>query len=385
MTLISAWTQNLKIRQEDMVNSVAISDDASRVAAATWYHNYSHTGGQKPEGTYAVYLLDGASGDVLWSDHIGNCYQGIYSVAVSGTGNVVAAGGWLNDPPGPQQLLGLVRAYDATDGTKLFPHEATFPDRVNSVALSADGKVLVAGADKLYVFLAEVDGTFLTPPLVASPPTNPVNSVAIDPAGTWIVSCDQGGNVCLTTITGGALDPTIVFNDNNVHFHSVAISRSSEFFAAGGGNFVYLLSKTSMAEHPPAPAAPRQHTPGSVRWVSIADNGSFISAVSNNATIGVITAFGRELGALVQAWQKPLNFKPNGTSMDAKGKFVAAADGFDADQPGGTFYLFDSLGAKIGDLGTTKMNWPIAVSADGTGVAAGSDEGKVYFFVPQNQ
>src|SRR5262245_34708908 len=247
MSLKSEWTQDLRIRKEDMVNSVAISDDASRVAAATWYHNYSRTGGQKPLGKYAVYLLDGTNGNVLWLDQIGKCYQGIYSVAISGSGNVVAAGGWLNDPPGPQPLLGLVRAYDSSDGTKLFPADATFPDRVNSVALSADGRVLVAGADELYVFLAEVDDRFLRPPLLASPPTNPVNSLAIDPTRTWIVSCHQGGNVCLTTITGGALDPTILYNDNAVPFHPVAIARSTDFFVAGGSNFVYLFSQSSMA------------------------------------------------------------------------------------------------------------------------------------------
>jgi WD40 repeat protein len=382
MSLNPAWTHDLKIRPDDMVNSVAISDDASRIAAGTWYHNYSRMPGPSPFGSYAVYLLD-KDGNELWHDRIDNCYQGFYSVAVSGMGNVVAAGGWLDDPPGPERI-GLVRAYDAIDGTRLFPEDPPFPDRVNSVALSADGKVLAAGADQLYIFLAEADGTFAASPLIASPPTNPVNSVAVDPSGTWVVSCDQAGNVCLSTIASGGIQ-TFAFSDPSVHFHSVAIARSSEFFAAGGSHFVYLFSKTSMTQSPPVPVAPRQQTSGSVRWVAISDSGAFITAVSNNQATGVLTAFGREMGSLIKAWEKPLNFKPNGTGVDATGKFVAAADGFDADQPGGTFYLFDSFGTKIGDLGTAKMNWPIAVSADGTGVAAGSDDGNVYFFVPQDQ
>ena len=383
MSLNPAWTHDLTIRPDDMVNSVAISDDAGRVAAATWYHNYSRMPGPSPFGSYAVYLLD-KDGNELWHDRIDNCYQGFYSVAISGTGNVAAAGGWLDDPPGPERV-GLVRAYNAADSTKLFSEDPSFPDRVNSVALSADGKVLAAGADRLYIFLAESDGTFANPALVASPPTNPVNSVAVHPTGTWVVSCDQAGNVCLSTIASGAIQQTFVFNDPGIHFHSMAVARSSDFFAAGGSDFVYLFSKNSMMQSAPGPVAPRQQTSGSVRSVAISDNGGFITGVSNNQTTGLITAFGREMGALIKAWEKPLNFKPNGTSVDSTGKFVAAADGFDADQPGGTFYLFDSFGKKIGDLGTTKMNWPIAVSADGTGVAAGSDEGKVYFFVPQDQ
>jgi len=383
MSLNPAWTYDLRIRPDDMVNSVAISDDASRIAAATWYHNYSRMPGPSPFGSYAVYLLD-KEGNELWHDRIDNCFQGFYSVAISGMGNVVAAGGWLDDPPGPERI-GLVRAYDAADGTRLFPDDPPFPDRVNSVALSADGKVLAAGVDQLYIFLAEADGTFATPALLASPPTNPVNSVAVDPSGQWLVSCDQAGNVCLSTIANGNIQQTFVFNDPGIHFHSVAIARSSEFFAAGGSHFVYLFSKTSMTQNSPGPVAPRQQTPGSVRWVAISDNGGFITAVSNNQTTGLLTAFRGEIGTLDKVWDQPLNFKPNGTSIDSTGKYVAAADGFDADQPGGTFYLFDSFGTKIGDLGTAKMNWPIAVSADGTGVAAGSDDGNVYFFIPQDQ
>src|SRR5262245_9957885 len=377
MSLTKQWERSLAIRPDDMVNSVAISDNAGLVAAGTWYHNYSRSPGPNPIGTYQVVLVD-SNNNLKWTQQFNNCYQGVYTVAISGDGGVVAAGGWLTDIAGPGGI-GLLRVYD-TLGNDLFPQSPEVGDRVNSVALSRDGRVLVAGADKLYVLVRGGDGRFSDPAMVVqAPPDNPVNSVAIDPTGSWIVSCDLSGNVCLTTMADDTIAQTSTFTDAGTHFHSVAIASSSDYFVAGGHHFVYLFQKDASGV---PQLLDKKDVGGSVRWVSIVANGGFVAAVSNGGTAGKLTTFFVEGNNLVQAWQKALDRKPNGTSMDAKGNFVAAADGFDADAEGGDFYLFDGMGSASGKFVTVKMNWPIAISADGSGIAAGSDDGKLYFFTP---
>ena len=65
-----------------LVNSVAISDDGSLVAAATYYYPYPGTTKPRTDGKFGTYVFD-AHGNELWRDlYEGN--EGLYSVAVSG-------------------------------------------------------------------------------------------------------------------------------------------------------------------------------------------------------------------------------------------------------------------------------------------------------------
>ena len=376
MSLTKINEVNLQVQSNDMVNSVAISDDGSRVIAGTWFHDYSRGSGPSPVATYQVVASDGM-GTELWRDQIVKCFEGIYCVGLSGNGQIAAAGGWLHSSSG------LLRAYDASDGTQLLNSPPAIPQRVNSIALSADGQVLAVAADKLYVFLQQ-NGTFSRPPLVV--PTfgaQSMTAVDVDPSGTWVVAGDLTGTIYLSILQNGAIQRTVRFHDAAVTVHHVAIARGSEFFAAVAGHFVYCLSRTSMAQNPPAPIGPKVDMGGSARWVAISADGTMIAVVANQAAQGVITMFGREGTALIPAWTQPLALNPNGVSMDARGLHVAAADGLDTgNQLGGNFYLFDSSGNPDGTFATTRMNWPIVVSTDGSGIAAGSDNGKRYLFRP---
>jgi outer membrane protein assembly factor BamB len=89
-------------------------------------------------------------------------------------------------------------------------------------------------------------------------------------------------------------------------------------------------------------------------------------------------------GVFTPNWERPLEFGPNGTSMDDAAQFIAASDGapYNSSQSlsTGNFYLFDRAGNPIWQFPTGLMNWPVAVSADGTAVAGGSDDGTVYYF-----
>lgn len=375
------WKADLKSRPDDMVNSVAISDDAGRLVAGTYYHNYSRVPGPSPVGTYRVSCFD-ANGGLVWMDSYASCFEGVYSVAISGDGKVAAAGGWLANDLGPKADQGLLCAYDAALGTRLLDYRQ-IPDRVSSVALSADGSVLAAAADKLYVFWRAGQSFSTRPAAIPLDPKEPMTGVAVHPSGAWLVACDLAGHVCLAELGNQAIAATHTWTaPQTTHFHAVAISRDAESFAAGGSKAVYYFTKNSMMANPPAPLTKPFKAKGSVRWVSISGDGARIAAVANDGQKGLLMAFSNSTGKLKLAWQKGLRYKPNGVSMDAAVTYIAAADGYDSDQVGGTFYLYDSNGHQRWQEKTTKMNWPAVISANGAGVAGGSDDGFLYAFQP---
>jgi hypothetical protein len=77
----------------------------------------------------------------------------------------------------------------------------------------------------------------------------------------------------------------------------------------------------------------------------------------------------------------PIDHSPNAVSMDRKADVIAVSDGY---PPGtyGTFYRFDFSGREVWRCETPNMNWPVAVSANGSAIAGGGDDGRVYYFLP---
>ncbi|MCA1626555.1 MAG: hypothetical protein LC742_01120 [Acidobacteria bacterium] len=50
----------------------------------------------------------------------------------------------------------------------------------------------------------------------------------------------------------------------------------------------------------------------------------------------------------------------------------------------GHFYLFDrASGKQLWAFETDNMSWAMQLSADASGIVAGSDNGNVYYFTPQ--
>ena len=370
------------VQLSHFVNSVAISDDAARVVAGTYFHNYNRGSGHSPNGTFGTYCYD-SGGNQLWKDEFQG-YEGVYSVGISGDGKVAAAGGWFKNNKG------LLRAYNAATGKNLLNYSA-IPDRVSSLSLSSDGSVLAAASDQIYVFTTSGQSFSSSPATIAFGNTPvPTSVVALHSDGTWLAACDQGGNVCLATIQNGAIVNTYNWTPPQpVPFVSIAISRSGESFVVGGGDIVYLFTKNSMIQGN-GPVAqyntPNGGTKQDVRWVAISDDGTFVTAVQNDglAQTGLLHALSYSNGNLIPAWQNPnaLNYNPNSTSVDSAAKYITAADGYPENAPG-TFYLFDaSSGNKLWDASTDNMNWPMVISADGTGITAGSDNGFLYYFQP---
>ena len=69
--------------------------------------------------------------------------------------------------------------------------------------------------------------------------------------------------------------------------------------------------------------------------------------------------------------------------IDSSGDLITVADGWPNHTPG-SFYLFKGDGTLIQqhDVTPPEMNWPMQVSADGTGIVAGSDNNTLFFFRP---
>ena len=67
--------------------------------------------------------------------------------------------------------------------------------------------------------------------------------------------------------------------------------------------------------------------------------------------------------------------------MDRAGAIIAVSDGYPVGRPG-MFYRFDFNGNQLWRWETPNMNWPIAVSGKGSAIAAGGDDGRLYYFLP---
>lgn len=391
------------------INSVAISNDGTRVVGATFLHDYRQ-GSSKffPTvlGRFGVYCFDGdppkdAAGSRVakWVDEYDG-WSGLYGVALSGDGAIAAAGGWLEKSG--SAVRGVVRAYNAVDGKKLLDY-TDFTQRMSWVTLSNDGRVLAAVADDVYVFIR--DGKAFNPvPLklgIGGLANRYVTGVAVHPDGTWLVACDQAGHVYMATIDGGVLSRPIVWTapgNVEIPFLSVAIAAEARTFVAGGGNSVFHFSfddmkreagptvyDTTVNQDPTS--IPADKTPGkpqeNVRWVAISADGALFTAIANrlgDESKGVLVAFTPK--QLTPYWTRSLDSSPNSTSIDGAGKYVTASDGYPTGKPA-KFYLFDANdGSKLWDYTTCNMNWPMVISADASAIAAGSDDGSVYYFKP---
>jgi WD40 repeat protein len=402
------------------INSVAISNDGSRVVAATYLHDYRQKAGKglpNVRSRFGTYCFDGAPPkddapkDPLWSDEY-EAWDGVFGVAISGDGMIAAASGFLDRTGDVAQ--GLVRAYDATDGRKLLNFTGV-DKRVSWVSLSYDGKVLAAVADDVYVFLRN-GADFNPAPLrlgIRDVADEFVSNVAVHPDGTWLAACDKVGHVYVARIdaTRGVLSSPITWKapqGEEFPFLSVAIAAQANTFVVGGGNdaFLFDLADVLANQHDPSliqplrfnttadedPATiPLHKDPAkiqeNVRWAAISANGNLVSVVANRKDpvtkkpTGVIMMLTRQGSDLTREWREFIDKNPNSTSIDAAGQFVTLADGFPTIRPA-RFHLFEASGTKRWDFGTFSMNWPMVISANGKAIVAGGDDGAVYYFTP---
>jgi hypothetical protein len=378
------------------VNSVAISGDGKVVVAGTYYFR-----GRKPTalGTYAF----DAGGKALWKDLAPATDSGIYWVAVSRDGQWAASGGGDHQVPRPKVLgKGYVSAFEVASGTKTTLLAADIGG-VNMTALSGDGSYLVAGADATYVF-KRLGSAFGAPSVLSAGigATDSVVAVAISDDGTWVLYGTSGGRIVLSANKAVVppLAAPVSWNAPSHHYiKSLAMAADGSGFAVVTTNRAYALKKKvpvecnayffSLKSGPDyfpttqAPAWPGWPLTGCNGTLSVAINGdaSRVAAVGNvgvKPVTGSVFFFDAQSSSSSPLWTKSTQHGPNCVSMDDAGKKVAAADGF---LSAGAFYLFDALGTKVPlPIQPAKVSWTIQVSADGTAMAAGTDDSKVYYF-----
>ncbi len=402
---IPDWGKPLS--EKEWVNAVAISADGSRLVGGTF--NYDYANSSRKEGVFGAYCHDSA-GVRLWEDEDLKKkpgWSGVFAVAISGDGSVAAGGGWLD------RKHARLRAYDAGSqrGTKLLDC-TTIPKRVNSISLSHDGKFLAAAADKVYVFQRNGNTYDAVATSFDLNMNGNVKAVAVHPGGGWLVACDMSGQVLLATIGNGKILDTFMWSALSrpvnrtiansglapIPFLCVAIAGANDSFFVGGGDFVYAFTKADMLtmnsdnKIPPHEIdtwdgnAPMGKLGGgaaeNVRWLTCSKDGSLLAVVVNREIgrdkRGLLLAY--KGGAQTPDWAVRLPHYPNCVSTDSKGKKIAVAYGFPEKSPGG-FCLFDDNGNEQWHSPTDMMNWPVAVSADGTRIAGGSDDGKLYSFI----
>jgi WD40 repeat protein len=388
------------------VNSVATSSGGEVVIGGTYHH-----AGTAPAvvGTYAY----DANGNSLWSDVAPppGTDTGVYWVTVSRDGKWAASGGGNHKVPPPtagSRGNGFLNAFEVATGNPQRLLNANDIGGVNAVALSGDGTHLIAGADAAYIY--ERTGKTFGAPVVLKDGMNPAErqnivSVAISDDGQSMIygtSTQTGSSTpCRVVLYAPALSTNAVVWDaplghivkwiamaaDGSGFAVVTTDRpnvippasvvcNAYFFSLNASNAASYFVNT----HAPVWISALTGCTG-VMSVAINGNGSRIAAVANfpktGGTKGKVYFFDTQ--SSVPLWVGDTDSGPNSVSMDADGKFVAVADGFGP--PVGKFYLFDAYSAAL-PLPTqpNTITWTIQLSADGTVVAAGTDDGQIYRF-----
>lgn len=364
------------------INSVGISDDAGTVVAGTFFHSYSQArraGENSNDGTFGLYCWDRA-GTLRWSNTFAG-YEGVYWATISGDGAWAASCGWYSASP----YNGFIAAFQSGDGTVALDYYKT-PSRVNQVALGADGSVLVAGGDQLYLFFRNGSAYGTTPSTLPVASGDSVISVGISADGQWVAAGTYEGVVLLVKVVNGVPVSSNKWtppSENTVH--SVAMAANGQGFAVGmkNGEFVYFDCENFIGGGSAPTWTQTLAGASSVYGVAIAADASFIAAVGNiGSNAGTVAVFDNQGLSASLRWQQNLTANPNSASIDSQGLFVAVADGHPDGTPG-HFTLFNAgSGDQIWSFTTGNMSWPIQLSADAMACVGGSDDGNVYCFNP---
>lgn len=372
------------------VNSVAISADGQRCV----YGSSSEFG----SGQFDVFCYNGR-GNQLWQWPFSqpNATQGVFWVAISNNGKFAAAGGEV------AKDSGKLVAYSVTNGDQLL--NVSVGSRVNQVSLSDNGQYLLAvfgSTVKLYSLNSNQTAYTQTSEISLSPYylnsavlANDGNSAAVS---AMLYSDDENasstsGAVFNYSVDNGQLNQLSKHDLDDAGPMRVAITQNGECFGASlhdGSCIVYRLANTE---------SPLWHYTPSVSRLSVAyaldmtlnPGGQLIVACGANIYGGknggylyLLTSFWQGEGYEPQLlWDTELEFAANpGVSLDSNAIYVTATDGKPSDPPQespGNFYLYKvSTQEQLLDYGTSQMNWPMMLAADGSAVFGGSDDGAVY-------
>jgi WD40 repeat protein len=382
------------------VNSVAVSADGNCCVFGT--------SNEFSTGQFAVYCYDGA-GNQRWSSPVGAAAstQGVFWVATSANGQFAAAGGETS------KSAGFLTAYRAADGLQVL--DVATACRINQVALSGDGSLLLAVFDdtaQLYNYTG--DAYVLASQLSFA--GSYCNSCALSPDGfKAVLSCT------IYSDSGGASTGQVIsLNVNNqqlavagawpspVGVMRVAIAATGNYWGASlhdGSCALFAPGSVSAPVWQYRPDVPNLDVAYGFDITETAA-GRVVLAVGANLYVAAPAPSPAPPGGylyLVESvasgsapaprfcWGASLVYSANpGVSLEREAGNVTATDGAPGDEtPGqvsesaGNFYLFDGAsGTQLWRYPTPVMNWPMAITPDGAHILGGSDDGSVYFWGP---
>ncbi len=343
-----------KYKTGDNVNSVAISSDGKYVVV----------------GSYRIYFFD-KSGKLLWNKS-GEFY--IHSVAASLNGKYIVAGeGWTPSDSVYKRTYFGQKTWGSNDeisyniylfnnkGDLLWKYKTYGP--VSSVAITPDGKYIVAGSIGGYIYLFNNKGDLLW----KYKTYGNVRSISITRGGEYIVVgsweditgddwpdsgyiyfFDKDGNLLWKYKTGDEVS-------------SVAITPDGNYVVAGSAdNNVYFFDKDGNLLW--------KYKTGSGVWsVAITPDGNYILSGSG----GSIYFFNKN-GKLL--WKYHTEDEINSVAMTSDGSYVVAGS------CDGHIYSFDKNGNLLWKYKTGGEVSSVTITSDGKYVVAGSDDDYVYFF-----
>ena len=374
------------------VNSVAVSADGNCCVFGT--------SNEFGTGQFAVFCYNGA-GTQLWSWPIGApaSTQGVFWVAASADGQFAAAGGKTDTSSG------FLTAYRVADGVQVLNVSST--SRVNQVALSGDGSLLLAVCGDTVQLYRYADGAYT----LASQQTfagSACDSCALSPDGFQaVVSCtiynDNGGTNTGQVISLAVDNQKLVVSGtwaSPVAAIRVAVAATGNYWAASLHDGSCALFDQDNVTAPLWRYTPDVQELGMAYGLDITETaagrvfvacGANIYATAPALATGYLYVLESVMDGSAQApqlcWSSALQYSPNpGVSLDREAQFVTATDGEPINEQTGTespgnFYLFDAAtGAQLWSYATPLMNWPMAITPDGSHAFGGSDDGSVYFW-----
>jgi len=388
------------------INSVATSAERGRVVAGTFFHTYASSSGSDiapasakvdarmsaaraatddvatddQHGTFGTYVWN-RSGELLMA-HTFDGWQGVYWVASDAKGALVASCGWRSGAP---DYAGFIAAYAVDTGDLLLDY--TLPGRGNVVALDPKARQLLAGADQGYLFGRDPNGGFASAPtliaLTDSSDTALVCALSDDAACAMIGS--YHGELIVFRIVDGTPSNLLRWQvPDSAYLHFAALSADGGWaFAGANDGMLYAFDLSACFASGALTCAFSAPIPGgasTIYGVACSADGARVAVAGNVGSAGCVAVFDNLRSSASLRWSASTRRSPNSVSFDAAGRWLALADGHPDGTPGDFYFWDGSSGELQWSYPTSDMSWPIQVSADGSTVAAGSDNGCVYAF-----
>jgi WD40 repeat protein len=323
------------------VRAVAVSEDGSTVVVGSY--------------DQMIYVFGRQSNATLWKYET---TSNVLTVAVSADGSTIVTGVAAPD--------NTIRVFGRESNTTVWTYKTG--STVDSVAVSADGNTIVAGGsdNKVRVFGRTNNATIWTYTGV-----DDVRKVAVSADGNTIVTQQYSGTIC---VFGKASNATIWKYNFPIWTYDAAVSDDGNTIAAVCGYFVAVFgrqSNTTVWTYSPSGVSPQYGVSVSRDGTTIATGGSdHIFKVFGRSSNTTLVA--RDIGGSTY----------RGIAMSSDGSVIACGSigsnprAFLFSRSLGLLAAYDTGGA----VGYSSYGPGVAVSGDGSLIAYGCDDDKLYVF-----